>query len=163
VPQRSSHPKPQLSPRRQCEPGSPRWQAARDLATLLETPRGERVGRVAKARGRFRGALLAEGLLTESRQRLLAHPADPREAHDLAEAAKAVLYSSDLDPDDAPGLWVLTLACLGNALRLQQREPGKAAKHLWGARFVFEVQGLSDAVLWAELDRLATDLPALER
>jgi tetratricopeptide (TPR) repeat protein len=50
------------------------WQAERDLEELLAIPPAERLARVARARSRFRGPVLAERLIQESRRLTPAAP-----------------------------------------------------------------------------------------
>ncbi len=68
-----------------------RLAAERDLEALLTMPPAERSRRIERARNRFRGTMLAERLIRESRRRT---PGDPREGYHLADLARLILLRS---------------------------------------------------------------------
>jgi tetratricopeptide (TPR) repeat protein len=128
-------------------------QAARDLEELLATPPAERLGRIARARSRFRGPVLAERLIQESRRRT---PADPREGYDLAELARAVVQRSP-DHPDAFSLLALASAQMANACRAGG-DLRRAGEHFQYVRFVVGSQGVTDPLVLAQVDQLEGSL-----
>jgi tetratricopeptide (TPR) repeat protein len=89
--------------------------ARKALTDLLALPWELRFERIGRSRSRFRGAALVHLLLDEYWQ-TVRH--DPQEAFRLAELAGAV--AREPYPTERPvELIVLTLACMGNAMRVQ--------------------------------------------
>jgi hypothetical protein len=130
-----------------------RRQAERDFEALLALPTAERRGRIDRARGRFRGPVLAERLLEESRRRT---PADPEEGYQLADLARAVLHRSP-DHPDAFGLVALASARMANARRAggDLRE----AHELFGfVRHLVSHEAVTDPWVLGEIDHLEGSL-----
>ena len=89
-------------------------RAARDLRELLDLPAEDRLGRIRRARGRFRSPLLGRMLLEESRKRL---PDEAEEAMQLAELARTVAQHIPYLPGSFD-LLALANAEKANALRI---------------------------------------------
>jgi tetratricopeptide (TPR) repeat protein len=128
-------------------------QAERDLEELLAIPPEERLGRIGRARSRFRGPVLAERLIQESRRRT---PADPREGYDLAELARAVVQRSP-DHPDAFSLLALASAQMANACRAGG-DLRSAGDHFQYVRYLVSSQGVTDPLALAQIDHLEGSL-----
>ncbi len=121
--------------------------ARRDLRALLKLSHEERLTRIRRASRRFQGTALAAILLEEARN---AMPERPRDLYELAETATAVL----LRTPDLPGLYDLLVrarAYQGNALRALG-QLAEAVEALRGARALLRTQGVTDPLVFAEVD-----------
>jgi tetratricopeptide (TPR) repeat protein len=128
-------------------------QAERDMEELLAIPPAERLVRVGRSRSRFRGPVLAERLIQESRRRT---PADPREGYDLAELARAVLHRSPDHPDTF-SLLALASAQMANACRAGG-DLRQAEEHFQYVHFLVRSQGVTDPLALAQIDHLEGSL-----
>jgi tetratricopeptide (TPR) repeat protein len=128
-------------------------QAERDLEELLATPPAERLARIGRSRSRFRGPVLAERLIQESRRRT---PASPEEGYDLAELARAVVQRS-LDHPDTFSLLALASAQMANACR-SGGDLRRADEHFQYVRFLVRDQGVTDPLVLAQIDHLEGSL-----
>lgn len=124
-------------------------RAARDLRTLLALPPSERLPRIRRSRSHFRGAMLADLLLRESRKYI---PEAPDEAFHLAELAQAVVHHSPASPRTID-LAALATAHMGNA-RKAAGELRAAEEHFTFARFLMTHEGVTDTEVCAEIDWL---------
>ncbi len=128
-------------------------QVERDLEELLATPPTERLARIGRSRSRFRGPVLADRLIQESRRRT---PADPQEGYDLAELARAVVQRSLDHPDTFP-LFALASAQMANARRAGG-DLRQADQHFLYVRFLVRDQGVTDPLALAQIDHLEGSL-----
>ena len=128
-------------------------QAERDLEELLAIPPAERLARIDRARSRFRGPVLAERLIEESRRRT---PADPREGYDLAELARAVVHRSPDHPDTF-SLLALASAQMANACRAGG-DLRRAGEHFRYVRYLVSHEGVTDPLVLAQIDHLEGSL-----
>jgi tetratricopeptide (TPR) repeat protein len=128
-------------------------QAQRDLEELLAIPPAERLDRIARARSRFRGAVLAERLIRESRRRT---PADPREGYDLAELARVVVFRS-VDHPDSFALLALASAQMANACRAGG-DLRQAGEHFQYVRSLVSREDVTDPIVLAQIDHLEGSL-----
>jgi tetratricopeptide (TPR) repeat protein len=128
-------------------------QAERDLKELLAVTQDKRLARIGRARGRFRGTVLAELLIEESRRRT---PADPREGYDLAEAARAVVQRSPDHPDTF-SLLALASAHMANACRAGG-DLRRAGEHFQHVRYLVRHEGVTDPIVLAQIDHLEGSL-----
>ena len=128
-------------------------QAERDLEELLATPPAERLIRIDRSRSRFRGSVLAERLIQESRRRT---PASPREGLDLAELARAVVHRSPDHPDTF-SLLALASALMANACRAGG-DLRQAEEHFRHVRYLVRNQGVTDPLALAQIDHLEGSL-----
>jgi tetratricopeptide (TPR) repeat protein len=128
-------------------------QAERDLEELLATPPAERLVRVNRSRSRFRGPVLAERLIQESRRRT---PASPREGLGLAELARAVVHRSPDHPDTF-SLLALASAQMANACRAGG-DLRQAEEHFRHIRYLVRNQGVTDPLALAQIDHLEGSL-----
>jgi tetratricopeptide (TPR) repeat protein len=128
-------------------------QAKRDLKELLAVTQDQRLARIGRARGRFRGTVLAELLIEESRRRT---PADPREGYDLAEAARAVVQRSPDHPDTF-SLLALASAQMANACRAGG-DLRRAGEHFQHVRYLVRHEGVTDPLVLAQIDHLEGSL-----
>jgi tetratricopeptide (TPR) repeat protein len=128
-------------------------KAEREAAVLLRLPQEERLGKVRRARSRFRGTALARILLDESRRQI---PSDPDESFHLAELARTILHGSP----EAPGIFdllALATACMANARRAAGAL--RDAEGLFGhARYVISQHGVTDTEVLARIDELEGSL-----
>ena len=125
-------------------------QAQKWLDELKRLDPDERVGRVERARTRFRGQLFTRLLLKESRAHL---PDDPRKSHTWARAALAsVFYATGQDD-----LFVLAVSYQANASRLLGDVRGAREGFAW-ARQLIQQRGVTDLEIYAEVDRLQASL-----
>jgi tetratricopeptide (TPR) repeat protein len=128
-------------------------QAERELEELLATAPAERLARIGRSRSRFRGPVLAERLIQESRGRT---PANPGEGYDLAELARAVVQRSPDHPDTF-SLLALASAQMANALRAGG-DLRQADKHFQYVHFLVRDQGVIDPLVLAQIDHLEGSL-----
>jgi tetratricopeptide (TPR) repeat protein len=128
-------------------------EAERDLKELLAISPMERAPRIARARSRFRGPVLAERLIEESRRRT---PADPRGGYDLAEVARAVIQRSPDHPDTF-SLLSLASAQMANACRAGG-DLRRASEHFQYVRYVVSHEGVTDPLALAQIDHLEGSL-----
>jgi tetratricopeptide (TPR) repeat protein len=128
-------------------------QAERDLKELLAVPQDKRLARIGRARGRFRGTVIAELLIEESRRRT---PADPREGYELAEAARAVVQRSPDHPDTF-SLLALASAQMANACRAGG-DLRRAGEHFQHVRYLVRHEGVTDPLVLAQIDHLEGSL-----
>jgi tetratricopeptide (TPR) repeat protein len=128
-------------------------QAERDLEELLAIPPTERFIRIDRSRSRFRGPVLAERLIQESRRRT---PASPREGLDLAELARAVIHRSPDHPDTF-SLLALASAQMANACRAGG-DLRQAEEHFRHTRYLVRNQGVTDPLTLAQIDHLEGSL-----
>jgi tetratricopeptide (TPR) repeat protein len=128
-------------------------QAERDLEELLATPPEERLPRIDRSRIRFRGPVLADRLIQESRRRT---PADPQEGYGLAELARAVVQRSPDHPDTF-SLLALASAQMANACRAGG-DLREADEHFQYVHFLVRDQGVTDPLALAQIDHLEGSL-----
>jgi tetratricopeptide (TPR) repeat protein len=128
-------------------------QAERDLKELLAATQDKRLARIGRARGRFRGTVLAERLIEESRRRT---PADPGEGYDLAEAARAVVQRSPDHPDTF-SLLALASSQMANACRAGG-DLRRAGEHFQHVRYLVRHEGVTDPLVLAQIDHLEGSL-----
>jgi tetratricopeptide (TPR) repeat protein len=128
-------------------------QARRDLAELLRLPRGERAGRVKRARGRFRSPALVRLLLEESQKKVRR---EPGEAFHLAELARAVANANPQMPEFFD-LVALATAHMANACRVGET-PRQAEEHFLHARYVIQQHGVTHPEVLARVDDLEGSL-----
>jgi len=128
-------------------------EAERDCEDLLALPREQRLSRIDRARSRFRGPFLAERLIQESRRRTLA---DPGEARELAELARAVVHRSPASPESA-NLAALATAALGNACRAAG-DLRRADEQFRNLRYLILHEGVTAARVLGEIDHLEGSL-----
>lgn len=122
-------------------------KARRDFRDLMRLPHPERLGRIRRSNARFRGAVLAERLLEESKKHMTG---DARTAFDLAEAAEAVTRRSP-DTPLLGGLLARAAAYMGNASRRLDDYP-EARRRFALARSAIKLQGVTDPLVYAEVD-----------
>ncbi len=128
-------------------------QAERDLEELLAIPPAERLVRVGRSRSRFRGPVLAERLIQESRRRT---PANPGEGYDLAELARAVIHRSPDHPDTF-SLLSLASAQMANSCRAGG-DLRQAEEHFRHVHYLVRNQGVTDPLALAQIDHLEGSL-----
>ncbi len=128
-------------------------RAERDLRDLLDLHQTERVGRIQRSRGRFRGVHFAYLLLEEGEENLTT---DPEEALHLTELAYLVLQQSPIETDTL-GLLALTSASLGNASRVVG-DRRRAEEHFSHSRYLVTHHAVTDAGLLARIDDLEGSL-----
>ncbi|MEM7051063.1 MAG: hypothetical protein AAF604_15440 [Acidobacteriota bacterium] len=134
-----------------------RQRSREDYQTLLRLGPGDRLGRVQRARRRFRSPFLAEALLRDCRAAL---PGAAAEARHFSELAYEV--SLRIPAPFQGELMVLSLAHLGNALRADG-ELRQARRRLDAARAMARQQQLVDSLALAELDWLEAILACDQR
>ncbi|MEM7048644.1 MAG: tetratricopeptide repeat protein [Acidobacteriota bacterium] len=135
-----------------------RREARKDFTALLRLPEGRRLERVTGAYKRFRSPFLAEELLRKSRSFI---PADPRQAFHFAELANTVAQWSQNRAFGAE-LQTQALANMANA----QRALGelRTADALFRqARSVVRMEGVTDKLVYAELDSYEGTLRRVQR
>jgi tetratricopeptide (TPR) repeat protein len=128
-------------------------QAERDLEVLLAIPPAERLARVGRSRSRFRGPILAERLIQESRRRT---PANPQEGYGLADLARAVVHRSPDHPDTF-SLLSLASAQMANACRAGG-DLRQAEEHFRYVHYLVRNQGVTDPLALAQIDHLKGSL-----
>ena len=125
-------------------------EAQRWIAELKALAPEERIGRVERARTRFRGRMFTRCLLEESRSHL---PDDPQESHTWAHLALAsVFYATGQDD-----LFVRAIAYQANALRILGEPAGAREGFVWARKHI-QQRGVVDIEVYAELDRLQASL-----
>jgi tetratricopeptide (TPR) repeat protein len=130
-----------------------RREAQRDLAALLDLPAGERAGRIHRARRRFRGPILAELLIHESRKQI---PGNPHEAYHLAELARTVVHHSPGTPETFD-LIALATAHMANASRASG-DLRQAEAQFGFVRFLITHQGVTETTVLAQIDHFEGSL-----
>lgn len=129
-----------------------------DLRNLLSLPEEQRLGRISRARTRFRGVLLADRLLEMSWKCL---PADPRGALHWAILAEAVVEGCQ-EPGTVEAR-VLAHAYRANALRIlsrfdEARRAFNVARHYLSREGMTNVDGeakvVTDLAIYAKVDWL---------
>ena len=121
--------------------------ALRDLRALLRIPLEQRLEKIRRANRRFRGLILAGMFLDESKRHM---PASFAAARELAQTAEAVLRYTTAGSGWAD-LAALTQAYLGNVARVEGN-PRQARKCFSFARFLITNEGVTDPLIYAELD-----------
>ncbi len=116
-----------------------RVAAEQDLQSLLAMSPAERPRRIERARSRFRGTMLAERLIRESRRRT---PDDSREGYHLADLARLILLRSPGHPDTIH-LLALASAQMANACRAKGDLRG-ADQHFAYVRHLVRHEGVTD-------------------
>lgn len=133
-------------------------QAARELRELLALPHEEALGKIHRARTRFRSPSLAQLLLAEVRSAL---PDRPREALERAELAEKVAWRLSSAGRPLPSLQaelgVLAVAHQGNAHRVLD-DLRAADRSFDFARGTADHNGVVDPAVLAELDALEGSL-----
>lgn len=133
---------------RHTEELSRRHEAAeREFRELLRLSHAVRLARIRRATSRFRGAVLAGMLLDESKKIMAA---DPAQAYDLAETADTVLIRSPAASQVADQQ-ARAAAYMANALRARGDLRG-ARERFKLARFVIQTQGVTNPLIYAEVD-----------
>jgi len=127
--------------------------AGRELMELLALPRMDRVGKVERARHRFRSAALVRLLVAESRRRI---HGDPDEAFHLAKLGRAVAHRNPRMPGYFD-LIALSTAQMANTCRVggDRRQAGEHFSH---ARYVISEYGVTDTEILASVDSLEGSL-----
>lgn len=128
-------------------------RAERDLRELLVLSPEERIGRIERARGRFRSPALVRLLFEESRGCI---PERPAEAFQLADLARRV---ANRDPRGSNYFdsYVLATAYMGNARRASGNLQ-EANQHFLHARSVMAEHGVTDLAVVARVDDLMGSL-----
>jgi tetratricopeptide (TPR) repeat protein len=124
-------------------------KADKDLRALLKLPHPERLGRIQRSHGRFRGVTLAHRLVGEAKRHM---PAEPQTVYELAEAAETVL----LRTPHAPGYYdalARAIAYKANALRALGRLQ-EADERMRSARGLVRNEDVTDTLVYAEIDDL---------
>jgi tetratricopeptide (TPR) repeat protein len=124
-------------------------KADKDLRALLKLPHAERLGRIQRSHGRFRGVMLAHRLVGEAKKHM---PTEPQTMYELAEAAEAVL----LRTPNAPGYYdalARAIAYKANALRALGRL-SEADERIRNARSLVRNEDVTDNLIYAEIDDL---------
>lgn len=133
-------------------------RAPAELRRLLALPPEEALGRIERARTRFRSAALAEALLAEIRDSL---PERPRRALALAELAEAVARRLLAGGREVPlyraECRALALAHQGNALRALD-DLREAEERFSLARDEADREGVTDPSVLSEIDALQASL-----
>ena len=122
-------------------------KADKDLRALLKLPHAERLGRIQRSHGRFRGVTLAHRLVGEAKSHM---PTEPQTVYELAEAAETVL----LRTPNAPGYYdalARAIAYKANVLRALGHLP-EADERLRSARSLVRNEGVTDNLIYAEID-----------
>jgi hypothetical protein len=130
-----------------------RLAAERDLEALLAMPPAERPLRIERARNRFRGTMLAERLIRESRRQT---PGDPREGYHLADLARLILLRSPGHPDTIH-LLALASAQMANACRAEG-DLREADRHFGYVRHLVSREGVTDLQVLGWIDHLEGSL-----
>jgi tetratricopeptide (TPR) repeat protein len=138
---------PSLLERHGKEVDDQQGRARRDFRELMRLSPEERLGRIRRSNARFRGAVLAERFLEESKKHMTG---EARTAFDFAEAAEAVIRRSP-DTPLLGGLLARAAAYMGNASRRLDDYP-EARRRFALARSVIKLQGVTDPLVYAEVD-----------
>jgi tetratricopeptide (TPR) repeat protein len=145
--------------KRHTEELSRRHEAAeRECRELLRLSHAVRLARIRRATSRFRGAVLAGMLLDESKKIMAA---DPTQAYDLAETADTVLIRSPAAPQ-AADQQARAAAYMANALRARGDLRG-ARERFKLARFIIQTQGVTNPLIYAEVDSAEASLSMDQR
>ena len=144
---------PVLLDRHESDLAAEELRAERDLRDLLALRQDQRLGRIGRARSRFRGPVLAERLLEESRRRV---PGDPREALHLAELARTVIHRSP----GTPGTFDLLSLCFAQMANAHRASGDlvTAEEHFRFVRHLMRSEGVTDPRLVAQIDHLEGSL-----
>lgn len=129
------------------------YLAVQHLEEILRLSPEARLEEVQAAGERYRGPALAQRLLEASRRTLLDAP---REAHALAQLARAVLQHYPTSPVVIE-LYGRALAHMANSLRVMG-EVQAAAEYFDHARFLVRSHEAGDRLFFAELDQLEGSL-----
>jgi hypothetical protein len=124
-------------------------KAGKDLRALLKLSQSERLGRIQRSHGRFRGVTLAHRLVGEAKKHM---PTEPQTVYELAEAAETVL----LRTPNAPGYYdalARAIAYKANALRALGRL-SEADERIRSARGLVRNEDVTDTLIYAEIDDL---------
>jgi len=122
-------------------------KADKDFRALLKLPPAERLGRIQRSHGRFRGVTLAHRLVGEAKSHM---PTEPQAVYELAEAAETVL----LRTPNAPGYYealARVLAFKANALRALGRL-SEADERIRSARGLVRAEDVTGSLIYAEID-----------
>lgn len=138
---------PRIFERHREEERRARRKADREAEDLMKLPFKARLAKVERSNRRFRGTLLAQRLLEESKKRMTTEPAS---AEELAETAVAVLMKSPASPD-LPGLMALAAVYRANVSRLLGR-PDEARQRFEKARAIIRSQNVTDLLIFGEMD-----------
>jgi tetratricopeptide (TPR) repeat protein len=138
---------PLLVERHQAEVKDKGEGVERDLRTLLRYAHSTRLAKIRRANTRFRGTLLASLLLEESKKQMAG---DPQRADELAETAEVVLSRTRESPGVAD-LSARAAAYRANVYRLRGN-PREARKHFDFARYIIRNRGVTDPLVYAEVD-----------
>ncbi len=130
-----------------------RLTAERDLQALLALPPAERSSRIERARSRYRGTVLAERLIRESRRRT---PGDPRHGYHLADLARLILLRSP-GHSDTIHLLALASAQMANARRAEG-DLREADRHFVYVRHLVSREGVTDLQVLGWIDHLEGSL-----
>ncbi len=123
--------------------------AVEDLRRLLAIEPDRRMPRIVRSRHRYRSAALVRLLIAEARRAVHSEPQTAYHLADLGFHVAERLTGSEM----AQGLVPLTLAEMGNALRIQSN--GLKARELFDrSRALTELSGLSDPSVIARIDHL---------
>ncbi|MEM7051675.1 MAG: hypothetical protein AAF604_18550 [Acidobacteriota bacterium] len=135
-----------------------RLEAQQDFDELQKVPPAERGDKILQAHKRFRSHLLADLLLTASREGI---PADPAHALHFAELAELVACRC---PSTALGTesQVRALANQANAQRCLGN-PQKAHELFGQARSLMRTKGVTDKLVYAEIDSFEGSLRTDQR
>jgi len=125
-------------------------QSRRWIEELRPLSEEERVGKIERARTRFRGRLFHRLLLQEARASL---PDQPAESHAWAHAAVAALFYARGEDE----LFALAIAYQANARRLLGDLTGAKEGFAW-ARRVIRQRGITDTEVYADIDSLQASL-----
>lgn len=124
-----------------------RRKADREAKTLMGLPLKARLAKIRRSYRRFRGPLLAQQLLEESKRQMTM---DPTLAEELAETAEAVLVQTPAHPD-LPGLKTLSVVYRANVARLRG-QPDVARAQFARARAIIRLEGVTDLLICGEAD-----------
>ncbi|HEY4587818.1 MAG TPA: hypothetical protein VII86_01260 [Thermoanaerobaculia bacterium] len=123
--------------------------ADKDLRALLKLPHTERLGRIERSHGRFRGVTLAHRLVGEARKHM---PTEPQAVYELAEEAETVLLRTPNEPGYYEAL-ARAIAYKANALRALGRL-SEADERMKGARGLVRNEDVTDNLVYAEIDAI---------
>ncbi len=124
-----------------------RAEADRDLRELLELPHEQRLARIWRANRRFKGLLLAHGLLNRAKELATEQP---QAMYEMAEAAEQVLLRSLQGPGYYDVL-VRARAYQANALRARSKLR-EADERMASARSLIRHESVTETLVYAEVD-----------
>ncbi len=124
-------------------------RASKDIRALLKLPNSERLTRIQRSLTRFRGLMLAHGLMNEAKKHI---PADLQAFYELADAAETVLLRSPHTPGYYDAL-ARAIAYKANSLRASGRLQ-EADERMRKARSLMRHEDVTDTVVCAEIDWL---------